>query len=548
MIKNDHWRRHFGALYLYIICALILIDHGVSVTKNISGRGSDPFDSTWFLAWWPWAICHHVNPFFTRLAWYPVGLSLSWVTSVPILAMIGWPVTAFAGPVVTYNLYMILAPVLSAWGAYFLCFRLTSDVEAALIGGFLFGFSSYEMAQETGALNLSFTCALPALILAALARLDGRIDRRVSICVLAALLVFQFLICIEIFAFVVVFGGIALVLAMWFFADDRQKIREFFVDSAWAGVLTVLVVSPFLVSMWYNVGLINHPAIWPYYFTSDLANFLIPSRTNLIGALIPDLSAHFNLSLQEQDAYIGLPLIFIIWRFSRDHDACQQRRFLLALFFVYLIASLGPRLWLDGQYLPIILPWSIFVHVPLLSAALPARFALFVSLVTAIIAALWIAAAPSGGKRLAVGILACISFLPNWHPWMKVPFSEFFRPSQVNKILGTNSHVLILPFGPNGPSSYWQQESHFRIIQTGGYLGFPPAPMQRFPIVRNLFTNNVVADFDNELETFCQQTGTQYVLVGQGTSTSIAAAMAKTGWTHRLVDDVILYTVPIVHG
>lgn len=548
MTRIFTWRNHVGALGFYVICALVFVDHGASITKDISGHGSDPLDSTWFLAWWPWALSHHIDPLYTKLVWYPAGVPLSWVTSVPILALIGWPVTAFAGATVTYNLFIILAPVLSAWGAYFLCFRMTLDVAAALIGGFLFGFSSYEMAQETGALNLSFTCALPVLLLVVLARLDGRIGRTCTVCLLAILLLFQFLVCIEIFAFAVVFGALALIFAMGFFIERRSSFNIIFVDGVWAGALVLIGIFPFLVSMCHYAALINHPAIWPYYFTADLANVIIPSRSNLIGTLLPNLSDRFNLSPQEQDAYIGLPIVVIIWRFSRDYIGRQQCRFLVTLFFVYLIASFGPKLWVYGRNLPIILPWSVFVHVPLLSAGLPARFALFVSLVTAIISALWISAAPSRGWRLALGVLACVSLLPSPHPWMKIPISEFFEPNRITKILPLNTHILILPFGPNGPSSFWQQESQFSVIQTGGYLGFPPLPMQGFTVVQQLFANVVTPNFDAELVSFCEQTGTQYVVAGPGTSKALLTELASTGWTKYAVDDVVLFRVPIIHG
>ena len=76
------WRAHSVALVLYAVLSLVLIDHGVSITQKLSGQGSDPFESPWFLAWWPWALVHHVDPLYSNVAWQPVGVSLGWITSV----------------------------------------------------------------------------------------------------------------------------------------------------------------------------------------------------------------------------------------------------------------------------------------------------------------------------------------------------------------------------------------------------------------------------------------------------------------------------------
>ncbi len=98
------------ALALYGAISLLIIDHGRSITANLLGSGSDVFLANWFLAWWPWAILHHLNPLFTRLVWQPVGLHIAWTTCIPLLALIGLPVTLLAGPVPAYNLLTLAGP------------------------------------------------------------------------------------------------------------------------------------------------------------------------------------------------------------------------------------------------------------------------------------------------------------------------------------------------------------------------------------------------------------------------------------------------------
>jgi hypothetical protein len=531
-------RAHAGAFCLFAALAFALVDHGVPLTDHLAGQGSDPADSVWFMAWWPYALSHHLDPFYTNLMWYPAGVSLAWVTAVPALSLLGWPVTAWAGPAVTYDLYVILAPMLAAWTAYLLCFHLTRNVTAALIGGFLFGFSGYETAQNTAALNLSFCAGVPALTLLVLLRLDDRIGRARFAALVALILIAQFLICIELFAMIFVFGGITWVAALRLLPARRAALARLVTDALCAAPAVFLVALPFFISMWRHRGYANHPALWPYYFTGDLLNFIIPTPSNLFGFLFTPITDHFNLSEQEHDAYIGLPLLIILVLFAREGGA----RLLVTLLVVFVLLSFGPALWVDGDYTGLIMPWSLFVHVPLIGQALPARFALFVALVAAMMAALWVA---RGGRgRLALGLLACLALLPRLHPWSPLPDAAFFRPGRVEAVLGPAPRLLVLPFALHGPSSYWQQESQFGFTQASGFLGFPPAAMQHFAAIGEMFGPHLSAKFPAEFVAYCQQSGAQAVVAGPGTTPDLLAVLDALGWPKRAVDDVVIYTVP----
>ena len=541
---RKRWIEHVIALATYGLLSLVLVDHGVSITRNLSGQGTDPYIFLWFLAWWPHVFGTHFLPLMTRLVWYPVGVSLPWLTSVPALSFILAPLTAVAGVVVTYNVLIIAAPALCAWFAYLVCFRLSAHSVASLLGGFLFGFSSYEMAQDTAALNLSAAFCVPALLLVILCRLDGSLPRRWTVTYAGLLLTLQFYISIEIFATIFVFGGVAWSFAYLYAVVQRPVLRRLVVDALIAAPFVIAATAPFLIPMAQTYGLVHLPDAWPYYFTADLVNVVLPSRGNLFGAPFLFLSRHFNGGVQEQDIYLGLPLLFLIWRFAREQGAQPRGRLLIACFLVFLLCSFGPRLWVDGHYSAVVLPWTLAVHLPLLENALPARFALFVSLTAGIIAALWIAHPQQHGARLALGLACCVTLLPSPHPWRPIPHSVFFAPGRVEALLGSHPRILILPFAINGPSSYWQMENEYGFAQTGGYLGFPPAPMQKYKAVGEMFGNDVQPDFVSEFVRFCQATHTQYVVVGPGANPVMVKAISTLDWPTRKVDDVTVVTVP----
>jgi hypothetical protein len=127
-----------------------------------------------------------------------------------------------------------------------------------------------------------------------------------------------------------------------------------------------------------------------------------------------------------------------------------------------------------------------------------------------------------------------------------IPNSKFFAPGKVQAALGPDPQLLILPFAINGPSSYWQVENHFGFTQTGGYLGYPPAAMQTYAAVPQLFGNQAGPTFARDMATFAIATGTDDVIITPETKPEMTAALATLHWPTRHVDDVTILTVP--HG
>jgi len=541
------WRWHLAAFGLYAVIAVIVLDHGTGLGANILGQSTDRFIFIWCLEWWRWAVSHHLDAFFTDRVWQPSGVSLLWITSVPFLALITLPVTVLSGPVVAYNLVILTAPVLSAWMMYRVCVRVTNHPLAALIGGYIFGFSSYEMGQDLSAINFSFTALIPGLLLVALMRLDGEMERLRAVLVASLLLVCQFFVSAEIFATSVLFGGIAWLVALGCFHQRRRPLRLLFIDGLWVALVVAAVLSPFLYEMFCYRNRDGVGAVLPFIYVTDIANLVVPSAAAAFGgAFAHPINGRFICALEEQDAYLGLPLILLICLYAREPAAA--RRYLLLLFGIFLVASCGPALWVGGRGFDIVLPWNLIERMPLISSALPARFALYVSIVSALIAARWIAGAAGDGTwRLCLGVLACAALLPARYPASPTPDLAAFAPGRLQAALGSDPSILVLPFGPNGPSSYWQEENHFGFLQTGGYLGYPPPRMARYPAVYELSHDVQPGTFRDDFVALCSATRTQFVVAGPGTPPSLFGVLASLRWPERHVDDVTVFTVP-AHG
>jgi hypothetical protein len=256
------------------------------------------------------------------------------------------------------------------------------------------------------------------------------------------------------------------------------------------------------------------------------------------------LIGNFYGDLQEQDSYIGLPLLLIVYGFARTQWRRAESRFLVVALLILLLASLGPDLWVAGHPTGVLLPWHAVMRLPLLGGALPVRFALYAALAAAIIAALWVAA--PGAKRnmrIAGVVLAAVFLLPVPRTTQALPAAKFFSAGRVTQVLGPEARVMILPFSIQGPSSFWQVESGFAFAQTGGYLGFPPAAAQKYPAVGALFSGNGAAVKLADLRDFLTATNTQYVVAGPGTSAGMYAVLAQLHLKMQQTDDVTIFTV-----
>jgi len=182
------------------------------------GYGYNPQIFIWSFAWWPHAILHGENPFVTHVVWAPDGVNTMWSTTVPGLALLFAPLTLLAGAVTSYDVAAVLAPALSAWTAFLLCRYLTRDLWASLVGGYLFGFSSFVLSEggAGGNLNLSSAFLLPLAALVVLRFLNGELPPRGVVLRLGPLLALQFLISVEVAATLTLALGIGLVLCLVF--------------------------------------------------------------------------------------------------------------------------------------------------------------------------------------------------------------------------------------------------------------------------------------------------------------------------------------------
>ena len=455
---------------------------------------------------------------------------MAWATSVPTASLLAAPVTLVWGPITAFNALTLLAHPLAGLGGFLLLQEVAGVMLASLVGGFLFGFSGYENGQVLGHLNLDLVFLLPLLVLLAVLRARGRLGRRLFVMLMALTLAAQFGLSSEVFATAVLSGGLLLVGGLG--VGDRRRAAGLMVECGWALAGAVLLVLPMLISMQRHAHEMPEFLNPPSVYSNDLLNLIVPTRAELLhGALTERIVRRFTGNGEEQDLYLGLPLLVIVALSVRR--ASGWRMAALVATGVLAVASLGPALQVGGSLTGVLLPWWLPEHLPLLRGALPCRLGVYVALGASVAAGLWIAERP-GWARLGAGLLACACLLPGWarQSWTRAEVPCLFSGEQASRVL--DGGALLLPF-TSGDTMLWQAVSGMDFVQVGGVLSFIPLAFQHEPVMLSLERNEAGGGFAAELAALVRRHGVRHVVLGPGTGGSIRAALDATGWRRREV-------------
>ncbi|PSR33082.1 MAG: hypothetical protein C7B46_11375 [Sulfobacillus benefaciens] len=501
---------HLVALLLYVLYTVLI--WGLPVLSHLKSRlvgtTADPTLFIYALKWWPWALSHHTNPLIDHWIWAPTGQFMLWVTSVPAISAFLWPVTHLAGPVAAYNIAMLVSPLLASWSMYLLLSLLVPRWGWRFWGGICFGFSSYQIGQMLGHLNLTWVFFLPLLVMLSVKvyqcfERGSRPSLGISLAFIASAVVL-FFTSTEIFTtltfFSIVFGAVTLIVFR------HQLTRSLKLLLKWIAINVVIVIILLLPMVIY---LLQHPFYHgtpfnPKTFSTDLLNFIIPTGMTIGGPLTLGISGHFVGNYYEDGAYLGIPMIALIVIATKRLWALPWIRALTYTMLIIAVCSFGPVLHIDGKP-TIAMPWTLMLHVPLIRDALPARFSLYISFIATIVATIGLDRIAGGllpdetsmakSTHLAlliIAVLAPVMLVPNvklgkgylWTPY-HIP-SFFTQPSLYQKYLPAQSTVMIFPYGMFGDAQTMQSSAHFWFKLANGYMGAPPPPYQG-PMVEKLF-------------------------------------------------------------
>ena len=451
-----------------------LLPHPGRMLVGTAGQ-HDPEIFVWSFAWWPHAILTWTNPFFSHVVYAPTGVDLAWATSVPGLAVAFAPVTLLFGPSVAYNVAAVLLPALSAWTAYLLFRYLARSTWASLVGGYLYGFSSYMLAHQlAGHLHLTAAFLVPLVALVVIRYLRGDLNARGLVWRLGAILAFQAYISTEVALTVILVLALGLLIAFALLPDARRRLGSSLLPIAGAGALAAVLAAPLL---YYALTAIVPFSIgYPWLFSADPLNLIVPTSViGLGGKTFASVSSHFPGNDNERDSYLGLPMLVIaglvLWRRPWKGGT----RFLVAAFGAATFLSLGTALYLDGHRM-FWWPWAAPSHWTGLKNVIPSRFALYATLAADAMVATWIATTKGAVFRrpYVLPVLAAVALIPP--VWSTAYVQEpqrlaFFSDGLYRTCIPRGETLMIFPFARWGDSLLWQAESGFWFKMAEGALG-----------------------------------------------------------------------------
>jgi hypothetical protein len=518
---------YFSVMTLVMTWPLVL-----HMTDSVVGQIGDNVYFVWMLAWFKRALFElHVSPITIPRLNYPEGWSLAYTEIAPSELALGFPASLIWGPVLGYNVALLLTFVLSGYLMYVWVHDLTKNVAAGLVAGTIFAFLPFRMAHFlAGHLNVAGTMWFPVFFMGLTDMLFGDRPRRGVILAglglgLIALTTMYYLYMTLV---VVAFGG-----GIYFVLFDRRGLLSRVMWKRAAGFtliaapLVILGMLPF-ISLASQGGFPSRSVESVATGSASVSDFFLPSTDHFIwGSWI---SQSFDRDHWiEGTLYLGavaFPLAVLgAYQLKGDRRYRNKILFLALVSAIAFVLALGTNLfWLEKivrvpipgflsgilhrDSMSIRLPgYYMFLYFPLYSRMRTfKRFAIFVLMSVSLLAGLgvsWLNGRLQASLRtpsaLALLALVFLDFYPG-------PYTSFARiqARPVDYWLASqpdDGAVAQFPF--------YEEEDQDQVYDTlihgkpflGGFFNaFPPPQYTRIRPVMDNFPDKASVDLLRELK------------------------------------------------
>jgi hypothetical protein len=382
-LRRREVQRNVWAIGLYTLATLV-ITYPVGLRLNAVLAGFPARDG-WQYAWWLWfarrLLLEGRGLGQLYLMNHPVGLVHPYQWTLVWLSVLSVPLGSLLSPAATFNVMVLSSFILSGLAAYHLCWALTKNHWAALVGGAIFAFAPNRQGHAmAGWLPQMSVYLYPWYALALIRVLRRPTFRRALVLGLltgAAALVYVMHIAYFLIPLTAVIVG----------ADLLQRRRAFFTDHrlqylTLALIIALLVVLPFTLPLLLERFHGESGYLWTHgivQHSTDLLAFLTPSpyhpllgRVGLVPAFARDIFPDAE-ELRWNLAYLGLlPTLLGFWAMIRSRP--RPWRWLVLTLGVGLL-SLGPILVVGGEPIQYVtdgyearalMPYALVRQIPLL--------------------------------------------------------------------------------------------------------------------------------------------------------------------------------------
>ncbi len=346
------------------------------------------------------------------------------------------------------------------------------------------------------------------------------------------------------------FGMILLVSAHSLAAgSQRARINDVVVEIIAAGLIAIAVGAPFLYYALISGGFQpGNPGLSNVYGL-DLTNLVFPTLTTWLGHhdFQTLWSTYERGDVAESDGYLSTAIViaFGIWFFTEGWRSVLGKLLAITII-VSVVMALGSYLHVAGQK-TITLPYYWLRDLPVFDLIVPSRIVLYAVLAISIGVAKWLAKTDGHafGRWLLVAVGVLLLF-PNLSSTLYgvAPYNpRFFSTDMYRQYLARNETVMVLPFGHNDNSTWWQAETGFYFYMPEGYvLGTIPPAFKSQPGVVHMFDNTPPSV--SKLEAFIRAHAVSHVVVDPTKAGPWPRLLARLGLHKYQVGGVLLYTVP----
>jgi hypothetical protein len=395
--------------------------------------GEDAIEHLYMMWWFHYALIElGQNPADLTMLAYPSGYYNPYITVTPFVRLIAVPFIGWADPALFYNMYLFLTFIL-AWGAMSaLCYHLTQDFEASVVGGFVFAFSPHRLIHASGGhITAATVFWFPLLTLGLLDFLRRPTWYKAGLC--GILLTISLSIDLNVILYFT--APLVLIILAYHFWKQPHLIqnKRFLYELGLVILIPLLIQGPPFVS--FAIDKFRGKLDFLYaegveLYSSDLLGILVPPpRHPLIRAFDLDWFSVRTVSGAEGSSenviYIGLFTLFLVFVGLRVRSFPDRKLWLSTSLIAWLLA-LGPQLKLGGVSTSIPLPYALFTHIPFLEwGRTPSRFGNLMMFGVAILVAygatvlLRYLSQPKWRLPLMVGLLTLIGldYVPFLLPW-----------------------------------------------------------------------------------------------------------------------------------
>ncbi|HEV7712028.1 MAG TPA: hypothetical protein VGP16_27825 [Asanoa sp.] len=449
-------------------------------------------------AFFEWMLGHgalvatgQAAPFVSGAMNAPLGINLMANTSVLGISIPLTPVTLLFGPHAAFNVFLTGGLILTAVSWYLVLSRyLLRRRLAAWIGAGFCAFAPGMISQANGHPNLVSQFLVPVLIWRTLELRKPRFV--VNGVLLGLVVIWQAFINLEILFMTAVGLVIFLIVAAavrW--RETRATWRPFL----FGGLVAAGVA---LAALWYPIAiLLDGPQSYSGLplevrdYGADLAAYVGLSRESLLGNM--DTARDLAQNAAEENSFFGWPLLALtlVVVVALRRSAVAIGLFVVGLVFAYL--SLGPVVRLHGEPTGIPSMWASLHEVPVLSSAVPTRWALAVTPVVGLLLAMGVAAAQRRAETItaprrantfravtaAALLVALVPIAPTALPATKLTDTpDFVADGTWSRFTGGGRSIVFVPMpnsGINDPIR-WSAATLTRMPLAGGYFLAPVGP------------------------------------------------------------------------